>query len=247
MPEPLVHRMKTPDSSPAATTTPTAAHYPAEFYRFEDYVTRHRMLTFWYQIGEILRLRPATVLEIGVGPGLVASYLRHRGIAVTTLDINPSLQPDVVGSVLELESLLRGRSFDLTLCSRVLHHLPFTDFPAALQQIAAVTRDSALLSLPQEDFRFYFLARYTSSQLRTVSLGLPLFGKRILRWLQRTPPPQASSFWKIDSSPATALRKVRACISADWNLVRDYAIPEDSAHRLFVLRKQPPQPHTGRA
>ena len=44
-----------------------------------------------------------TVLEIGPGSGFTSNYLRSKGIAVTTLDIDPAKHPDIVANVVEYE------------------------------------------------------------------------------------------------------------------------------------------------
>jgi len=199
------------------------------------------MLTYWYQIQEVLKLRPTTILEIGVGTGMVSSYLRHLGISVTTFDINPTLKPDIVGSVLDLEYLLEGQKFDVVLCARVLHHLPYEEFPAAIAAIASASKTSAVVTLPMEDFRLYLFARYTSSSLYTVSVPLPILLKRkLFQWLKvyEKDSKFRSGLWKINSIRNANINNIKKRVSKDWKIEKSYRIPEDSAHYMMVLDKK---------
>lgn len=217
------------------------SEYPPDYYSFQQYNSKQRMLTYWYQIHEVLALRPATVLEIGVGTGLVSSYLRHLGISLTTYDINPELKPDIVGSVLDLASVLGDQKFDLVLCARVLHHLSYEEFPAALAAIAAVSNRNAVVTLPMEDFRLYLMARYTSSSLHTVSLPLPLMLKRkFFEWLKvyDRDTKFRSGQWKINSTRNINLKNIQTQVSQKWKIEKNYRIPEDSAHYMLALTKK---------
>jgi SAM-dependent methyltransferase len=99
----------------------------------EDYDSLGRFASYWHQIEEILALRPASVLEIGTGNGLVSSYLRQRDIALTVLDIDGRVQSDVIGSVTRLP--IRDAAFDVVSCCQVLEHLPYEEFAVALGEI----------------------------------------------------------------------------------------------------------------
>lgn len=204
---------------------------PREYYDFGRYVSPERMATYWHQIREILALGPARVLEVGVGTGLVASYLRAAGVEVTTVDINEALGPDVVGSVLELDRLVPADGFDVVLCARVLHHLPFEDFPRALEKLAAVTRRHVVLTLPVEDFSVSFSFRYTAGRQRWARIPLPMFVKRALFWGR-----SRSGLWKIGDSHAHRLRVVSDEIGRHFHIEKAFRIPEDTAHQVFVCR-----------
>src|SRR5262245_1485061 len=58
------------------------------------------------------------ILEIGVGSKVVTNYLRGNGVNLTTLDIDPHLKPDHVGSATALP--FEDHSFDGVLCAEVL-------------------------------------------------------------------------------------------------------------------------------
>src|SRR5690349_21175804 len=99
-------------------------------YSFDRYCGLDRWSSYHYQITEILRslpvdnsgqgngearigrARPHAVLEIGVGDGVVAHYLKsNTDIAYTSLDIADDVGADVIGSVTALP--FHDKSFDV--------------------------------------------------------------------------------------------------------------------------------------
>jgi len=202
---------------------------PRDYYDFDRYISPQRMLTYWHQIREVMTRKPARVLEVGVGTGLVASYLRASGIDVTTFDINEALEPDVVGSVLDLGSLVPAGAFDLVLCARVLHHLPYEQLPEALANLAAVTRKHLVLTLPVEDFSISFSVRRTAGPQHTFRLPLPIGVKRALFWKG-----SRSGLWKIDDGPEHRLGAVTGVIGRHFDVDRGFRLPEDPAHQVFT-------------
>ncbi|MDI5934383.1 class I SAM-dependent methyltransferase [Halomonas kalidii] len=194
------------------------------------------MLTYWYQLSLISEFQPRTLLEVGVGTGLVTAYLRHIGIAVTTLDINPRLKPDHIGSILVLPEPLMFEAFDMVLCSRVLHHIGFEDFELALSNLAGLTRRHCLITLPIDDFRLYLMSRVTSSDIYTRSIPLPLSLKRFL--MKRKGNGAGSGIWQVNSSRATTQDKVVEAISRYFRIVNLFRIPEDQSHLALVLRNK---------
>jgi 2-polyprenyl-3-methyl-5-hydroxy-6-metoxy-1,4-benzoquinol methylase len=226
-------------SSKIKGTQVKPSEYPAARYSFEQYNTKHRMLTYWYQIKEVMELSPATMLEVGVGTGLVTSYMHSLGVSVSTVDINESLTPNYIGSVLDLSRVLGEDSFDVILCARVLHHIRYDDFPVALGELAKVTRSYVVLTLPADDFRLYLLLRYTSSRLFTLSVGFPLFVKRLIFKKRYATKDRESSLWKIDDGERCAFKNVKNEIAMKFEILKAYRVPEDRAHCVFVLKKLP--------
>lgn len=194
-------------------------------------------MTYWHQLSLVHELNPVNVMEVGVGTGLVAAYLRSNGVDVTTLDINPRLEPDHVGSILYPPEALDTSSFDLVLCSRVLHHIDFDDFDRALYNLWRLTRRHCLITLPVNDFRIYLMSRVTSSSLSTISIPLPLsFKSAILHWQGRSGR-GGSGLWQIDSSAETSEQNVVRSIKGYFNIIKQFRIPEDQSHLVFSLEK----------
>jgi hypothetical protein len=120
----------------------------ADLYSSREYNLKERFASFWHQLDEVLELAPSSVLEVGPGGGLVTESLRRAGVEVTTLDLDPALRPDLVGSVTEIP--LAGRSVDVALCSEVLEHMPWDDAVRALHELSRVSRLGAVISVPDD-------------------------------------------------------------------------------------------------
>jgi len=108
----------------------------------------------------IVELRPATILDLGCGEGLVAREIgrrlpnvRYVGIDLseevlcTAREMNPTFEFHQ-GSILEESK--DTELFDLVLCVEVLEHLERSDL--GLDRIAASTREHALISVPWEPY-----------------------------------------------------------------------------------------------
>lgn len=118
---------------------------PSHYDTFE-YNNKDRLISYGLQVSEIVRLKPSTVLEVGIGNGFVSKYLKSLGFAVHTCDADVRLNPDTVG---ELEHLPFGEAqFDVVCCFETLEHLPWKSFGPATRELARVARRSVLLSLP---------------------------------------------------------------------------------------------------
>ncbi|MDO8586155.1 MAG: class I SAM-dependent methyltransferase [Armatimonadota bacterium] len=217
----------------------TADKLPSAYYDFAHYVSRERMTTFWYQLREAFATNPSSVLEIGVGPKIVAGALRENGIDVRTADINSALRPDYVLRAQDLTSRLSDDSFDLIVCARVLHHVPFQDFERCLEQLWRVTRKSVILTLPVEDLRIYARFRITSLRSIGLSLRLPVVLKKTFcKVFPGRFDTEYRRKWKIGSEPAASLKKIEALLAAHFNIEKSYGLPEDRGHHIFVLTKR---------
>jgi ubiquinone/menaquinone biosynthesis C-methylase UbiE len=93
-----------------------------------------------------LATQSKTVLEIGIGNGFVSRYLRDCGIRTVTLDLDYRLHPSVAGSLLQLP--FRDDAFPTVSCCEVLEHIPFDKVPIALQEIARVSANHVVISVP---------------------------------------------------------------------------------------------------
>jgi len=117
-------------------------------YRSWSYNTKERLCSFWHQADEVRRLGAMSVVEVGIGSGLVAGWLRDRGVQVTTVDVDPALEPDLCASVTDLP-VDDGR-YDAALCCEVLEHLHFEDVVPALRELARVARLGVVVSVPDD-------------------------------------------------------------------------------------------------
>jgi hypothetical protein len=101
----------------------------------------------YYQYRDLQRFeRCRRVLIVGPGQGLQTEVLKWRGYEVTTLDIDETFKPDVVGSVHDMAMFGRAQ-FDAVIASHVLEHLAVPYLDTALREVSRVGRH-ALIYLP---------------------------------------------------------------------------------------------------
>lgn len=201
----------------------------------ENYSLRYlgggRIFSFAHQIDSTLAFEPKTVLEVGVGAGMVSAALRAAGIEVTTIDCKAELHPDIVASVTSLP--LKDHSVDVSLCCQVLEHLPFDQFDIAIKELARVATLGVVLSLPDATPHY------------EVRLRLPLMG--IFRWVgtrrYRVPETERQGNWEASGHyweigyPETPLKRiVRAITDSDLRIAHMWRVPENPYHRFLMIR-----------
>jgi len=198
-------------------------------YLSRRYLTIRRWTSFWHQIDEVLRTNAKTVLEIGVGTGIVANALRQFGLSVTTFDISPELKPDVIGDILELKRYFPPSSFDCVLCAQVLEHLHFESFKPAVEQIYHTTKNYAIISLPYHRRYWGIIAQF----------NLPLFGGgrlniRIPRLIHHE---MNEHKWEVGKS-GYPVKKIESVLRDYFKIEKRFYPFENIRHLFFRLRKK---------
>lgn len=198
-------------------------HYLTQKYNHEA-----RWLSYWHQIDLILDLKSSSVLEIGIGSGVVKDYLKKCGLEVKTLDIDAELGPDFVGSVEKMPVF--GESFDCVLAAEILEHLPFVKFKPCLEEIFRVSKRYAVISLPD--------ARRT---LINLYLKLPLFPA--LKIFFQIPSFKIHKFngqhyWEIGKR-GFGLEAIKKAIEAGgWKIKSSLTFAEVPTKHFFLLEKK---------
>lgn len=210
-------------------STSEEANLGQETFWNENYFRFQTLASLCQQIITVHETRANKVLEIGKGNGFVSDFLRKAGIAITTFDINESLQPDVVGSITELEDHFHESQFDLVICAEVLEHIPFAHFEPCLDQISRVARGGqALLTLPQAQRIFLGADAEIRVLNRPINLGFCL----------SRPKTKISSVhhWEIGHSKHTSRKAIRQAISNYFGIIQEKRVRYCPYHRLFLLR-----------
>lgn len=200
---------------------------PSTHYTNDHYDHKARWISYWQQINEIMKVKPQSVLEVGLGSGVAASYTKARGVELKTLDVDPSLHPDYVGSVVAIP--LQDKSFDLVCAFEVLEHLPFEDFEKALREMARVARKHVLISLPDSRHTLlHFLLKLPFLPKIEIFCKINSIKKHLF---------DGQHYWEIGKR-GYSLSHIQAAIHAtDLRLVRDYVTPDCPTKHFFIMQK----------
>jgi len=196
-------------------------------YSNKSYDTKERFISYWHQIHEIILLKPENVLEIGIGNGFVSKYLKERKTKVTTLDIDKRLNPNIVGSLLDLP--FANKSFNVVTCYEVLEHLPYKDVNKALSEIYRVSNSHVILSIPDIN-RVYRL-----------NVQIPKIGeiKRLIPFPSLEKPIHnfnGEHCWEIGKASYSLDRIVEDIKKVGFKIEKTYRVFEMPYHRFFILK-----------
>ena len=211
-------------------------------YHYNNYDSKERFCSYWHQINEVLSLTSEKILEVGVGNGFVSNYLKNKGIKVITLDIDKRLNPDVVGSVLEVP--FPDEYFDVVTCCEVLEHLPYKDFRKGLSEIFRVSKSYAVLSLPD------------ISKVCRLHVDIPKIG--VIKKIINLPGAKKHTanfkdehyfkkveygysiphYWEIGKGGYSLSKISNDIQNMGFRIVKTYRVFEFPYHRFFVLAKR---------
>jgi len=131
-----------------------------------------------------------SLLEIGVGSGFTANYLKSRGFHVTTVDIDAAKGPDVIANVVEWTP---PEEYDHVLAFEVFEHIPFEEFERAFQRLSPCCRGSFFFSFPACLAEKVHIAIYIDGIVN-----------RRKSWWRPRPISEGHHFWEV-GAPGTTL------------------------------------------
>jgi SAM-dependent methyltransferase len=212
---------------------PTVMPVDREAWRRELHISN--FVNSYYQLRDIRGCGDVRrVLVIGPGQGLDTAVLKWLGYEVTTFDIDPTFEPDVVGSVHDL-SMFADAQFDVVTASHVLEHMAVPYLDAALAELARGAHH-ALVYLPIH-------GRHV--QLRVLpgfrDLDLSFFFD-VFNWLHKadgmTPRYMSGQhFWEIGLR-GFRLRDVRRRLSREFEILQEYRNRDWLSSYNFVLQSR---------
>ncbi len=200
-------------------------------YDTAGYDTLERFLSYFLQKEFIWKtlatLENKQVLEVGKGNGFLGLYLSQHGINVTTFDVAADLEPDIVGDVLELSSLI-PHQYPIVCAFEILEHLHYSDVPEALTQLSQASSQYVIVSVPQSGFR--------------ISAWFQLSHYRTWQWFFQLPALRKTEFtgehfWEL-SRRGYSIDAFRKIVTKQFEIITEYTHPLNSYHRFYVLEKK---------
>ncbi|HYF05873.1 MAG TPA: class I SAM-dependent methyltransferase [Patescibacteria group bacterium] len=197
-------------------------------YVFGKYGNKARFASYYHQIDEVLKTKPTSVLEVGVGDKVFANFLMNNTqVSYKSLDIAADLHPDIVGSV---ESIpLPDNSVDTAAAFEILEHLPFEKFEACVLELRRVSKKNVVLSLPHYGPPIKFLIK------------LPCFPEIQFAWKFPHHPIHTFNgehYWEIGKKGYN-LRKIKDLLEKYFIIEKDFIPFENQYHHFFVLSCKP--------
>lgn len=194
------------------------------------YLSRERWSSFWYQLMEVTETKPESVLEIGPGPNIVSHILENMRIRLTSVDIDSRLRPTVQADITKLP--FADKTFDCVLAAEVLEHIPFAEVGGALKEMARVSRNSIVITLPN-------YSQFSPS----IALKIFPFVPRVQKVFPISvfaPKHEfdGQHYWEIGKNgyPISRIRNLLT-ENTGFRLMRDYLIEENPYHHVFVLKR----------
>ncbi|MGH1441576.1 MAG: class I SAM-dependent methyltransferase [Cellvibrionaceae bacterium] len=194
---------------------------------FDDhYFSLPHLVSVSQQLHEIHALKPESILEIGLGNGLVSEFLRRAGYKVKTVDINSELDPDICAPLHELVERLNGETFDLVVCCEVLEHLPLEDFAKNIK-ILRQAGSRLFMTLPSyyRSFGFGGLLRLPRRTARPFSFHVNVRKEKDLSATQH--------FWEVYSEAATKPKAICKELRNHYRDVRSWKFQLNPYHICF--------------
>lgn len=191
------------------------------------YLHKERWVNYWYQLNAIFESKADRILEIGVGNGVVLDTLRKVGLHVETVDIDPSLTPDIVASAVQLP--VEAEAYDFVLCAEVLEHLPFEDSKKALVEIHRITSNWALITLPYSGSCITLSSKIPLLKKQEWTLKIPHF------WMDHTFDGQ--HYWEVGKKGYSKSTIRRVAEESGFRVRQMKTHADDPSHIFILLQK----------
>jgi len=199
-------------------------------YFSQSYDSKERFISYWNQITEITKFGSSSILEIGIGNSFVFNYLKNKGYAITSIDIDAHLKPNIIGTLVNLPFF--DGSFDVIACFEVLEHLPYHQFLFALRELYRVSQNVLLLSLPDVSPAYpLYLCVPKIGELRTL-ISVPTLKVEKHEF-------DGQHYWEIGKANYKLKKIVNDLVSAGFLVSRTFRVFEEPYNRFFVLKKIP--------
>ena len=199
-------------------------------YEFHNYISQDRWISLWYQLSEVMSLKPRSVLEVGPGPGLLKTFAKNCGVSVETVDIDPELRPDCVASATSLP--FSENAYGCVCAFQMLEHLPYRESVKALAEMVRVADDYVLISLPD------------AKVLWAYSLYFPKIGQVAFHFPRPRlfdPPKEfdGQHYWEINAKGYPLQKVIADLVSLNVMLIRTYRLREIGSEkfRFFLFKK----------
>jgi SAM-dependent methyltransferase len=200
-----------------------------KLYDSLTYESKKNFISYYNQYRLIIKQKPKSILELGVGTKLLSAYLKERNFKVTTCDFDTHLKPDVVADVRDLP--FTNNSFDVVVSFEVLEHLPFKYFKKCLLELKRCSKSKIIISLPYASFNIFGSLKF----LPFVAEKFFLFRFNLLSFFKHKF--KGSHYWEIGKKNYSLGRIRKKIRSAGLKIEEEFCDKQNPSHYFFVLKK----------
>lgn len=194
---------------------------------YQDYDHRERFISYWQQIEYVKKVKPKTLLEVGIGNRFVYDYLKKHNYSIESFDFDERLKPDYIGDILAMDI---PKKYEMVMCCEVLEHLPMEKFSLALKNLAVYSNKYLLISLPQRILPFHFYVKLPKIPAINFFFFLPRLPRINFSF-------DGQHYWELEVKGAEG-KKIRKCFKqVGFKIEKEFTHPLDYTHRFFLLRK----------
>ena len=201
------------------------------FYN-HNYDTLPRFVSYYQQINQVIKIEPKNILEIGVGNKMVSNYLKEMGFKVTTCDFDTNVKPDIVADIRKIP--LDSSSFELVMACEVLEHLPWNEVENAIAELARITNDFVIISIPYASLCFEFIFKFPNAgkffknYFANLLIRIPLKIKNKFN---------GEHYWEMGKI-GFPKNKIRKLFSKHFMILDEFSPALSAYHYFFVLKKK---------
>lgn len=195
-----------------------------------NYISQGRWSNYFWQIKNVLSVSKIddNILEIGKGNGIVSDVLEKMNLKIKTLDIDSSLKPDIVSSI--LETPCNNNEFDTVLVAEVLEHIPFNLLNSALKEIFRISKKYAVISIPHIGVVIKINIKIPLIKEISIFFKIPYF------WRKHSFDGQ--HYWEVGKRDFS-LNKIRKEIYlSGWKISKEFIDKNDPSHWHCLLEKK---------
>lgn len=192
----------------------------------DDYDSIERFASYYKQVEYLLGCGATKILEIGVGKGLVSCYLKKKGLNVVTTDIDIDLEPEVISALPHLP--FSENSFDAVLCAQVLEHLPFEKLDEALAELARVTKDFVVISVPNSSWYIKLFIKFYN-KMPSVKIFIPV--RRFIGYKLKF---DGQHYWELGRKEIP-VKALRTKLNKYFEIRDEERLFENPYHHFFLL------------
>ncbi len=200
--------------------------------RNTDYLSKNRFISYYNQLRLLFSLgsQVKNILEIGIFNSIFTDVLRKNNYNVTTADIDPQLEPDLIVDLTKDFSLPKDE-FDVIVLFQVLEHFPYEQSEQALKKLADVTKKFLLISIPfNTEYLTFQIKSSFSARPRHFLINIPKF------W--STKPICNEHYWEMGLKEYPKKRILNSISQAGLTIKEEFIDPTHPYHYFLVLEKK---------